>query len=153
MDQVAGLELGADDHVNKPIEPRVLLARIRALLRRMEKTADASRALQDSIPKQNLQFGRLRICHASRTTFLDHQPVDLTTSEFDLLSLLASHAGTVLDRDRIFAQMRGIDSDGLDRSIDIAISRLRKKLETDPSQPTRIKTIWRQGYLFVGDAW
>ena len=79
--------------------------------------------------------------------------MDLTTSEFDLLSLLASYAGTVLDRGRIFAQMRGIDYDGLDRSVDIAISRLRRKLETDPSQPTRINTIWRQGYLFVGDAW
>jgi len=67
--------------------------------------------------------------------------------------LLATHAGTILDRDRIFSEMRGIDYDGLDRSIDIAISRLRKKLEVDPTEPRRIKTIWRQGYLFVGDAW
>lgn len=148
MDQVAGLELGADDYVKKPIEPRVLLARIRALFRRMEKSVD-----QPPLPKKDLLFGSLRICFSSRMVSLDKQAVDLTTTEFDLLVLLAGHAGTILDRERIFSMMRGIDYDGLDRSIDIAISRLRKKLEVDPTDPQRIKTIWRQGYLFVTDAW
>ena len=151
MDQVAGLELGADDYVKKPIEPRVLLARIRALFRRMEKIADPQ--YTPPLPKEDLAFGDLRICFSSRMVFLDDQVVDLTTTEYDLLALLATHAGTILDRDRIFSEMRGIDYDGLDRSIDIAISRLRKKLEVDPTEPRRIKTIWRQGYLFVGDAW
>ena len=148
MDQVAGLELGADDYVKKPIEPRVLLARIRALFRRMEKSAD-----QPPLPKNDLLFGSLRICFSSRVVSLDNQAVDLTTTEFDLLVLLAGNAGTILDRERIFSLMRGTDYDGLDRSIDIAISRLRKKLEVDPTEPKRIKTIWRQGYLFVTDAW
>lgn len=152
MDQVAGLELGADDYVKKPIEPRVLLARIRALFRRMEKVADP-RSSHSSHPKNDLQFGALRICFASRTVSLEGQAVDTTTTEFDLLTLLAEHAGTVLGREQIFTLMRGIEYDGLDRSIDIAISRLRKKLEVDPAEPARIKTIWRQGYLFVADAW
>jgi len=153
MDQVAGLELGADDYVKKPIEPRVLLARIRALFRRMEKIPEGNDTITAPLPEKDLHFGSLRICHSSRNAYLDHRPVDLTTTEFDLLCLLAAHAGTVLDRDRIFSAMRGIDYDGLDRSVDITISRLRKKLEIDPSQPQRIRTVWRQGYLFVKEAW
>ncbi len=152
MDQVAGLELGADDYVKKPIEPRVLLARIRALFRRMEKDVSLQSTTSPLTPK-DLKFGRLKICFSSRTASLKNHVVDLTTTEFDLLALLANHAGTVLDRERIFSEMRGIDYDGMDRSIDIAISRLRKKLEVDPAEPRRIKTIWRQGYLFVADAW
>ena len=147
MDQVAGLELGADDYVKKPVEPRVLLARIRALLRRWEKPGGEPAGDGD------LSYGSLRISTSSRTVLLDGRPVDLTTGEFDLLHLLAQNAGTILDRERIFCEMRGIDYDGLDRSIDIAISRLRKKLEPDPARPRRIRTIWRQGYLFVKDAW
>ena len=153
MDQVAGLELGADDYVKKPIEPRVLLARIRALFRRMEKSADQNQTIAAFIPEEDIQFGGLRICRSSHTALLDNQPIELTTSEFDLLCLLSTNAGKVLDRDLMFSAMRGIDYDGLDRSIDIAISRLRKKLEIDPAEPKRIRTIWRQGYLFVKDAW
>jgi DNA-binding response OmpR family regulator len=153
MDQVAGLELGADDYVKKPIEPRVLLARIRALFRRMEKSVISQSPHSPVQPQENLQFGSLKISFSSHVASLNDQTVDLTTTEFDLLALLASHAGTILDREQIFSKMRGIDYDGLDRSIDIAISRLRKKLEVDPADPKRIKTIWRQGYLFVKDAW
>ncbi len=153
MDQVAGLELGADDYVKKPIEPRVLLARIRALFRRMEKSAGQQDSFSSTLVPKDIHVGGLKICFSSRLALLEGEPVDLTTTEFDLLALLASHAGTVLDREQIFSAMRGIDYDGLDRSIDISISRLRKKLEVDPAQPKRIKTIWRQGYLFVLDAW
>jgi DNA-binding response OmpR family regulator len=153
MDQVAGLELGADDYVKKPIEPRVLLARIRALFRRMGKSVDQNQTITAFIPEEDIQFGGLRICRSSHTALLDNQPVELTTTEFDLLCLLATNAGKVLDRDLMFSAMRGIDYDGLDRSIDIAISRLRKKLEIDPTEPKRIRTIWRQGYLFVKDSW
>ena len=151
MDQVAGLELGADDYVTKPIKPRVLLARIRALFRRAEIKAGAAAAA--SIPEEEFSCGGLKISRGSHSVCLDNQPVDLTTTEFDLLWLLASHAGQILSRDRIFSEMRGFDYDGLDRSIDVAISRLRKKLEIDPATPQRIRTIWRQGYLFVRDAW
>lgn len=153
MDQVAGLELGADDYVKKPIEPRVLLARIRALFRRMEKSVCQNKSAASFIPEEDLRFGGLIICRSSHTAFLDNEPIELTTTEFDLLSLLATNAGRILDRDLLFSAMRGIDYDGLDRSIDIAISRLRKKLEIDPAEPKRIRTIWRQGYLFVKDAW
>ncbi len=153
MDQVAGLELGADDYVKKPIEPRVLLARIRALFRRVEKSVNQICTNAASLPEEDIQFGGLRICRSSHTASLDNEPIELTTTEFDLLCLLATNAGRVLDRDLMFSAMRGIDYDGLDRSIDIAVSRLRKKLEIDPSEPKRIRTIWRQGYLFVKDAW
>ncbi len=155
MEQVVGLELGADDFVKKPIEPRVLLARIRALLRRVEKNIKQN--MDSTIPlsedENELQFGGLRICRTSHVVFLDNELVELTTTEFELLCFLASNAGKILERDQLFSAIRGIEYDGLDRSIDITISRLRKKLEIDPSVPRRIKTIWRQGYLFVKEAW
>ncbi len=152
IDHVAGLEIGADDYVKKPIEPRVLLARIRALLRRTateEKKVDALHSLS----KEDLIFGGLKICRTSYVVEHEGKEVELTTSEYELLCLLAEHPGIVLDRDRIFLELRGVPYDGLDRSVDINILRLRKKLEVDPSQPKRIKTIWGQGYLFVGDNW
>lgn len=153
MDQVAGLEIGADDYVKKPVEPRVLLARIRALLRRFGKRDSTVYADVGEAPEEDLQLGCLLICRASHTVFLDGCEVGLTTTEYDLLCLLVRNAGIVLDRNRIFLEVRGIEYDGLDRSIDISILRLRKKLEKDPSEPRRIKTIWRHGYLLVKDAW
>lgn len=153
MEQVVGLELGADDFVKKPIEPRVLLARIRALLRRVEKNADQNKSSATLLPEPDIHFGGLRICRTSHVVFLDNELIELTTAEFELLCFLATNAGRVLERDLIFSAIRGIDYDGLDRSVDITISRLRKKLEVDPSVPKRIKTIWRQGYLFVKEAW
>jgi DNA-binding response OmpR family regulator len=153
MDQVAGLEMGADDYVKKPVEPRVLLARIRALLRRVSTRPDTDAQSAGGDFEQLMNFGALQICRSSHTVFLDKQPVDLTTSEFELLWILASNAGRVMNRDAIFRELRGIDYDGLDRSVDIAVSRLRKKLEDDTTEPQRIKTIWRRGYLFVKDAW
>jgi len=152
MDQVVGLELGADDYVKKPVEPRVLLARIRALMRRMGNHSDSDAQLVDGNAEHMMNFGSLHICRSSHTVFLDKRPVDLTTNEFELLWILASNAGKVMNRDDIFRELRGIDYDGLDRSVDIAISRLRKKLEDDTAEPQRIKTIWRKGYLFARDA-
>jgi len=152
MDQVVGLELGADDYVKKPVEPRVLLARIRALMRRMSNHSDSDAQLVDGNAEHMMNFGSLHICRSSHTVFLDKRPVDLTTNEFELLWILASNAGKVMNRDDIFRELRGIDYDGLDRSVDIAISRLRKKLEDDTAEPQRIKTIWRKGYLFARDA-
>lgn len=147
MDQVLGLELGADDYVVKPVEPRVLLARVRALLRR---NGNAPKLKDDA---DELQFNRLLLSMGTREARLDDLPVELTDNELDLLWLLASHAGEVLSRDLILSRLRGIGYDGMDRSVDIAVSRLRRKLETDPARPAGIKTVRGRGYLFVPDAW
>ena len=151
MDQVAGLEMGADDYVKKPVEPRVLLARIRALLRRFEKIAPAKDPLPE--PTDELVFGRLTINRASQSVELNKKPVELTTNEFNLFCLLAENAGRVMPRGTIYQTLRGIDYDGLDRSVDLTISHLRRKFEENNRRPTRIKTVWGQGYLFAQDAW
>ena len=147
FDQILGLELGADDYIAKPVQPRVLLARIKALLRRLPAPSE-----QDNASDQ-LIFGNFRISQSTRTASLGSQNIDLTTAEFDLLWLLASHAGNVLSRDDLLQELRGIGFDGLDRSIDARISRLRKKLNDDPENPTRIKTVRGKGYLFSKHDW
>ncbi len=152
IDQIVGLELGADDYVNKPVQPRVLLARIRALLRRFPGNV-SDRIQQNEKPASELVFGTLQIDQPSREVLLDGRPVEMTTNEFELLWLLASRAGEVLNRDLILSTVRGIDYDGLDRSVDISVSRLRRKLGDDSARPSRIKTVRGRGYLFVGDAW
>ncbi len=146
IDQVIGLEAGADDYVAKPVDPMVLLARTRALLRRTEKTES-----RDSIA--DICLGGLRISDAAQEVWLDGEKVDLTTQEFELLCLLARHAGKVLSRKEIFRLTRGIEYDGLDRSIDGRISKLRRKLNDSATAPTRIKTVWGKGYLLAPDAW
>ena len=143
MDQVLGLEMGADDYVAKPVKPRVLLARIRALLRRVETDNE-----RDNSPAR-LEFGALVIDNAAREVTLRGESVDLTSAEYDLLWLLASNAGTVLSRETIFEKLRGIQYDGQDRSIDVRISRIRPKVGDDPENPKRIKTVRSKGYLFV----
>lgn len=153
MDQVAGLEVGADDYVIKPVEPRVLLARIRALMRRFEKKKTFFFEPADPKDPDELVFNSLAVTRSSRTVTLGGQAVELTTSEFDLLCLLAENSGRILDRNTIYQKLKGIEYDGLDRSVDLAVSRLRKKLYDDPERAKRIKTIWGKGYLFVPDAW
>ncbi len=148
IDHVMGLELGADDFVHKPIEPPVLLARLRALLRRSQQAPANEHAQGD-----NLVFGTLSINVRAHEVKLDDEVIDFTTQEFELLHFLARNSGKVLSRDDIFNNIRGIEYDGLDRTVDVRISRLRKKLHDNPSQPQRIKTVWGKGYLFVGDAW
>ncbi len=145
IDQVMGFETGADDYVIKPVEPRVLLARVNSLLKR--------RAIDKQHNEHQMVFGTMTIDNQSKTVQLNNQDVNLTTHEFDLLFLLASHAGTVLTRDDIYSKLRGLDYDGTDRAVDIKISRLRKKLGDDANEPQRIKTIWGKGYLFVPTAW
>lgn len=146
-DQVTGLDIGADDYVKKPIEPFVLLARIRALLRRFKGEPDAGKS------DDTMKFGELEICKNSRRVTLKGAGIELTNSEYELLVLLAEASGIVLDRDHLFKSLRGIEYDGLDRAVDVSISRLRKKLGDSSSNPFRIKTVWGQGYLFVPDAW
>ncbi|MCL1886698.1 MAG: winged helix-turn-helix domain-containing protein [Betaproteobacteria bacterium] len=156
IDEIVGLELGADDYLAKPVEPRRLLARIRALLRRKQTDNQEPNELMDDqtgfvsvVPDgSRLRFGSLYINGETRQVMLDGEPVEFTTAEFDLLWLLASHAGQILSRDDILNSLRGISFDGLDRSIDARISRLRKKLNEDPDYPKRIKTVRGKGYLF-----
>lgn len=147
IDQVIGLEAGADDYVAKPVEPMVLLARTRALLRRLEHRKDSASTAADIV------LGALRVSEASRRAWLDGQEIEMTTQEFELLLVLAQRAGTILSREDLFKLTRGIDYNGLDRSIDGRVSKLRKKLNDDAVSPKRIKTVWGKGYLLVPDAW
>lgn len=142
-EHIEGLEMGADDYVAKPVQPGVLLARLRALLRRREPG--------ESADVQRLSFGRLEVDNGKREAWLDGEPVELTSAEFDLLWLLAINAGRVLTREDIFVQLRGIEYDGQDRSIDVRVSRIRPKVGDDPHHPQRIKTVRSKGYLFVKD--
>lgn len=147
-DEVEGLEIGADDYVKKPIEPRVLLARIRALLRRFSPVSESQLKVDTTI-----EFGTLKICLSSRRVELGDEQIELTSAEYDLLLILAQSAGTTLDREHLFKVLRGVPYDGLDRSMDVSVSRLRKKLGDSSTRPFRIKTVWGQGYLFVPDSW
>ncbi|MCU7646927.1 winged helix-turn-helix domain-containing protein [Pseudomonas piscis] len=145
LDHILGLESGADDYVIKPIKPAVLLARLRALQRRQVPEPAAQRGA--------LEFGVLNIDRSSREVRLAGEPVELTTMEFELLWLLASSAGKTLSRDDILNRMRGIEFDGLNRSVDVYISKLRHKLKDNPREPACIKTVWGKGYLFNPFAW
>jgi DNA-binding response OmpR family regulator len=140
MDKVVGLELGADDYLPKPFEPRELVARIHSVLRRAKK-------IDDTRP---IVFGRLEIDFSRHIVKLDGEITDLTTNEFAALALLAGNPGKVFDRDQILQELRGIDCDAFNRSVDITMSRLRQKLNDDPKSPTYIKTVWGTGYVFIG---
>jgi DNA-binding response OmpR family regulator len=144
VDQVTGLELGADDYVVKPVEPRVLVARIQALLRR-------SRPGVPNEPR-TLRFGALSINSAARCVTLHEQPVTLSSNEFDLLLFLALHAGEIQSRETMYQQLYRREYNGLDRTLDVRISHLRKKLN-DTGSPEKIRTVWGHGYLFAPDAW
>src|SRR3954468_22559553 len=148
FDRVVGLELGADEFIPKPVQPRVLLAHVRALLRRAGMQERSGAASSDS-----LVFGALEIALASREVRLRGAPVDLTSSEFDLLWLLARHAGKVLSRNDILNKLRSLDYDGSDRSVDCRIYRLRRKLGDLADSAERIKTIRNVGYLFSPTSW
>lgn len=144
IDQVLGLEGGADDYITKPVAPRVLMARLKALLRR-----EPAGAAEDSADE--LRFGELLIKPSAREARLEGVPIELTTAEYDLLLFLAERAGTVVTREDIMQGLRGIEFDGLDRAIDARVSRLRKKIGDDAQAAARIKTVRGQGYLFAKD--
>ncbi len=144
IDQVLGLELGADDFVIKPVEPRVLVARIHALLRR-----GRAPVVQEH---RKLRFGSLSIDTAARAVRLGEQEIALSSNEFDLLLRLASHPGEIQSRETLYLQLYRREYDGVDRTLDVRISHLRRKLG-DTGEPERIKTVWGHGYLFVPGAW
>jgi two-component system OmpR family response regulator len=148
FDRVVGLELGADEFIPKPVQPRVLLAHIRAMLRRAGMGERPSPGGGDPVV-----FGRLEIDAAAREVRLAGKPVDLTSSEFDLLWLLARNAGKVLSRNDILQKLRSLDYDGSDRSVDCRIYRLRRKLGDLADSAERIKTIRNVGYLFSPTSW
>jgi two-component system, OmpR family, response regulator RstA len=141
VDEVVGLEVGADDYLSKPVRPRILLARLRAHLR---KAPSADNAVE---PGEVISLGDLRIDPSRRVVELQAREVETTTAEFDMLWLLAQHAGKVLSRKEMFEILLGFPYDGLDRSIDLRVSRLRRKLGDDPEKPRLIKSVRGVGYL------
>ncbi len=142
MDRIIGLELGADDYLPKPFEPRELLARIRAILRRRgEAVAPAASA--------GMRFGSLEIDRDGRTVSVGGQPCELTAYQFDLLLALAERAGRVLTRDQIMEAVRGRELEAFDRSIDVHMGRIRAAIEADPKVPRRILTVRGVGYVFA----
>lgn len=145
FDHVLGLEIGADDYIIKPVEPHVLLARINMLLRRNANYKKAN--------VEQLNYGQLSINKSSRKVLLNNEFVELTSHEFELLWLLAHHGGEPQSREYIHKKMIGREYDGLDRSVDVRISRLRKKLGDNTDNPTKILTIWGKGYLLSKTAW
>jgi two-component system phosphate regulon response regulator OmpR len=141
LDRIVGLEIGADDYVPKPFEPRELLARLRAILRR--------RASGKPVAERPLHFGRLEIDTAARAVRVDGKPCDLTSYQFDLLVTLANKAGRVLSRDVLMDLVKGEHLDAFDRSIDVHISRIRAAIEDDPKKPRRVITVRGAGYVFA----
>jgi two-component system OmpR family response regulator/two-component system response regulator RstA len=139
------LELGADDFVNKPIEPRVLLARIRAQLRRLNGGSTAKGHAEVGI----LNVGALQVDIASRDVSVEGELVPLTTMEFDVLLRLALEAGSVVKRDDLYTQVMGIEYDGIDRGLDVHVSRIRRKLQRSGFDPSRLKSVRGVGYLLA----
>ncbi len=141
-DEIAGLEIGADDYLTKPVSPRLLLARIRTLLRRHGESTETTTAVDSPL----IVLGHLEIDQANREVRLADQVVPLTTTEFDFLWLLASHSGKPLSRETLHQNMYRLDLEPSDRRVDLLVSRLRKKLGDDTAQPHYIKTVRGRGY-------
>lgn len=143
VDRIVGLEVGADDYIAKPFNPRELLARVRAVLRRARRDRETAGGVENEV-----RFGPFVLDLAAHSLLRDGQPVPLTSGEFDLLAILADHPNKVLHRDRILDLLTGAERSPFDRSIDVRVTRLRSKIEPDPSRPIYIKTIWGKGYMF-----
>jgi len=154
IDEVVGLEVGADDYLPKPVRPRLLLAHLSALLRRVRGAAadDDAAWTSNEAPAEGegpLKVGPLTVDARARSATMRGVPLDLTTAEFDLLLLLAKNAGEVLTRDTIYNELRGIEYDGLDRSVDLRVTRLRRKLGDDAKNPQLLKSVRGVGYLLA----
>ncbi|NDL62352.1 two-component system response regulator RstA [Acerihabitans arboris] len=151
MNHILALEMGANDYILKTTPPAVLLARLRLHLRQNPPAARAAQA--PAATGSVLHFGQLSIDLINREVMLAAETIVLSTSDFELLWELATHAGHIMDREALLKNLRGVSYDGLDRSIDVAISRLRKKLYDNALEPFRIKTVRNKGYLFAPNAW
>ncbi|MBS0970915.1 two-component system response regulator RstA [Chimaeribacter arupi] len=151
MNHILSLEMGANDYILKTTPPAVLLARLRLHLRQ-----HSQQPVRDEPPllsRNALHIGQLCIDPVNREVTLGSETITLSTSDFDLLWELATHAGQIMDREALLKTLRGVSYDGLDRSIDVAISRLRRKLYDNALEPFRIKTVRNKGYLFAPNAW
>ncbi len=144
LDRIVGLEMGADDYLTKPFNPRELLARIRSVLRRC-KEARQPLSTDESI---NLTFGPFSLDVQKHKLIRNHQDIPLTTGEFTLLRIFLEHSNRVLSRDTLLEMTKGYDHSPLDRSIDVCVGRLRRKIELDPSEPVYLRTVWGAGYMF-----
>ncbi len=140
-DRVVGLEIGADDYVPKPFEPRELVARIQSVLRRTESKPSID----------ILKFNGLEIDFIKKTALVQGENVNLTSMEFAVLSVFVKSPGKVFDRDQLMDHLKGIEIDAFDRSIDVLMSRLRKKLKDNPKNPSFFKTLYGSGYVFIGE--
>ncbi len=143
VDRIVGLEVGADDYIAKPFNPRELLARIRAVLRRVQAA--------EHMPKPQAEFGDFQLDLAGHRLLKAGEIVPLTGGEFELLAVLVAHPNRVLDRDRILDLLTGAERTPFDRSIDVRVTRLRSKIEPDPANPIYIRTVWGKGYMFCPD--
>jgi two-component system phosphate regulon response regulator OmpR len=147
VDRIIGLEMGADDYLPKPFNPRELLARIRAVLRRKAKDVPGAPTQEETLVK----FGPFSFNLATREMKKDDQLMPLTSGEFAVLKVLVSHAREPLSRDKLMNMARGRDYSAMERSIDVQVSRLRRMIEDDPANPRYIQTVWGLGYVFVPD--
>lgn len=154
LDEVLGLEMGADDYLTKPIRANVLSTKIRKYLDKQTTLSSIqAKASEKEIKPDKFQYGRLIVDKSARSVLLADQTINISSNEFDLLWSLIKRAGSTVTRDELIQSLRGFEYDGFDRTVDLIISKLRKKLNDNASQPFRIKTVWGKGYLLVKDAW
>lgn len=147
VDRIVGLEMGADDYLTKPFNPRELLARIRAILRRQTVPIPGAPTSKEIV----LTFGPLRLNLGTREMFRENQPLPLTSGEFGILKALVTNAREPMSRDKLMNITKGRKCSAMERSIDVKISRLRRMIEPDPTKPRYIQTVWGLGYVFVPD--
>lgn len=145
VDRIVGLEMGADDYLAKPFNPRELVARIQAVMRRQPHTLPGAPAPED----ETVRFGRVEVNLGTRSLKRDGEEIQLTTGEFSLLKVLLTHPREPLSRDKLMELARGREYGVFDRAIDVQVSRLRKLVEDDPAKPRYIQTVWGFGYVFV----
>ena len=149
IDQLLGLEIGADDYLCKPVKPRLLQARIKAMFRRQEAMGLQFEQQMEKQPQRVLEFDHLIIDNGTRQVTIAGEEIDLATPEYDILHLLAANAGEIISREKVFEEVRGFEYDGTSRFVDITISRIRGKLEGAGQPVKRIKTVRGKGYLFM----